>query len=211
MAKIPNQILIASNNQGKIKEISELISHLAITALAPKDCKELQNFEEPEEDGQTFAENSLIKAKFYSQKAQLPALADDSGFCVVDLNNEPGIHSARFAINDSGEKDFPGAFNKIFDQLKHKNIEVSSAKAFFVCNLTYYDPATNFAISFEGRVDGTICKPTGDKGFGYDPIFIKNDMSSSFAEIDPAEKEKISHRGIAFQQFKNWLEGLNDR
>jgi XTP/dITP diphosphohydrolase len=210
MAKIPNKILIASNNQGKIREISELISHLEISALAPKDCSALQNLQEPAEDGQTFAENSLIKAKFYGQKSQLPALADDSGFCVVDLNNEPGIYSARFAINDNGEKDFPGAFNKIFNKLKQKDIDINSAKAFFICNLTYYNPATNFAISFEGRVDGTICQPIGNKGFGYDPIFIKNDMLSSFAEINPSEKEKISHRGLAFQQFKNWLGDLKN-
>lgn len=210
MAKIPNKILIASNNLGKIREISELISHLKIKALAPKDIESLQGFIEPEESGKTFAENSLIKAKFYGLKSQTPALADDSGFCVIDLNNKPGIHSARFALNKSGEKDFPTAFEKIFYELQEKEVSINNAKAYFICNLTYFDPNSNFSISFEGRVDGVICQPIGDKGFGYDPIFIKNGMSSSFAEIDPTEKEKISHRGTAFKQFKNWLEDLKN-
>ncbi len=210
MAPIPNKILVASNNQGKIKEISRLISHLSIKALAPNEIDALQNFVEPEENGQSFAENSLIKAKFYGQKAQMPALADDSGFCIIDLDDRPGIHSARFALNQQGKKDFPAAFSKIFQELQQKNVKVSTAKAFFVCNLTYFNPANNFTISFEGRVGGAICQPIGDRGFGYDPIFIKEGMSQSFAQIDPDLKEQISHRGLAFKQFQNWLGGLKD-
>lgn len=210
MVTLPKKILIASNNQGKIREISSLISHLNIDAIAPKEVESLYNFTEPEEDGLTFAENSLIKAKFYGQKAQIPALADDSGFCVADLDNKPGIHSARFALDEAGNKDFPSAFEKIFNQLQQKNIEIAKARAYFVCNLTYFDPNNDFNISFEGRVDGTMCQPIGEKGFGYDPIFIKDGMSQSFAQIEPDQKDQISHRGLAFKQFKDWLEALKN-
>ncbi len=202
----PDKILIASNNQGKIKEISSLLQEVNIQGIAPKSLPEFNNFKEPPETGVTFAENSFIKAKFYGQKSGLTSLADDSGICIVDLDNSPGIHSARFALNEDNEKDFNGAFQKIFWKLQEKNISLASKpKAYFICNLTIYDPKNDFHQSFEGRVDGYLTSPIGEKGFGYDPIFIKNSMDKTFGQIEPCIKDKISHRGDAFNKFLNWL------
>jgi len=194
-----SQILIASGNAGKIKEISALLTPLQIKPIPASQF----NLIEPDETGETFAENALIKAKFYGEKTKIIALADDSGLCVEAMNGAPGIHSARFALNEKGEKDFPKAFEKIAAAIKENN------RAYFICNLTLFDPEKNFSISFEGRVDGKIIfPPRGDKGFGYDPIFIKDGMSKTFGEIDPAEKDQISHRGEAFKKFIKALSDL---
>lgn len=201
------KILIATGNKGKINEISSLLSPLKIQAISPANF----NLVEPEEDGKTFAENSLIKAKYYAQKTGLIALADDSGLCVEALGGNPGIASARFAIDEkTGEKNFPLAFEKIFFSLQEIGIGAEKKpKAYFICNLSLFDPENNFAISFEGRVDGHLTFPArGDKGFGYDPIFIKKGMKQTFGEIDPILKEKISHRALAFEKFTSYLEKM---
>ena len=186
-----SRLLIASGNAGKILEISALLTPLGIKSISASQF----NLPEPEENGKTFAENSLIKAKFYGEKTKIVALADDSGLCIEAMNGEPGIHSARFA-----QKNFPEAFEKISKKIKE------NPRAYFVCNLTIFDPEKNFSISFEGRVDGSlIFPPRGTKGFGYDPIFIKDGMMKTFGEIDPQEKDQISHRGEAFKKLINWL------
>jgi XTP/dITP diphosphohydrolase len=198
------QILIASNNYGKITEITELLNQIKIQAISPLPF----NLVEPEETALTFAENSLIKAKYYSSNTNLPALADDSGLCIDLLNGNPGIHSARYAINPkNNQKDFNYAFEKIFFELKKHNITNDfQAKAYFICDLCFFDPNKNFYKNFQGRVDGTIClKAKGNNGFGYDPIFIKDQMKQTFGEIAKEQKEKISHRNHAFHQFASWL------
>lgn len=199
---LPSQILIATNNKGKFVEIESLLNQINIKAIPTFQF----NIEEPEETGTTFAANSLLKAKYYANKTGLVALADDSGLCVEALNNEPGIYSARFAKNDEGKNDFNLAFEKIFTELKKIDAE-KNPRAHFICNLTIFDPKTNFEISFEGRVDGILTfPPLGNKGFGYDPIFIKDGMNQTFGEIDPELKDHISHRGAAFQKMVNWLQ-----
>lgn len=199
---VPSELLIATNNKGKFVEIEALLKLINIKAIPVFDL----NIEEPEETGMTFAENSLLKAKYYSSKVGIAALADDSGLCVADLNNEPGIDSAPFAVNKNGERDFAFACDKIFTALKNKNLDESNhLKAHFICNLSLFDPKSNFEISFEGRVDGTLTKPKGTRGFGYDPIFIKDGMTQSFGEIEPELKDKISHRADAFEKLVNWL------
>jgi len=193
---LPKKILIATNNKGKFSEISAMLKSIGIEAIGTFEF----NLEEPEETGKTFAENSLLKARFYGKKTNLVALADDSGLCVEAMSGKPGIHSARFALNEKGEKDFPLAFKKIAERTSE------NSKAFFICNLALFDPKTNFEISFEGRIDGNlIFPPRGNKGFGYDPIFIKNGMDKTFGEILPGEKDKISHRGAAFEKLLDWL------
>lgn len=198
------KILIATNNPGKFKEIQSLLKPFNIEAVSTFQF----NLEEPEESGKTFAQNALIKAQYYAAKTNLIALADDSGLCVEALNGAPGIHSARFAIDEkTGEKNFPLAFEKIFFALEELGIKSSQKpRAYFICNLTLFNPQNNFSISFEGKVDGhLIFPPRGNKGFGYDPIFIKNGMNKTFGEIDAQEKDQISHRGDAFQKFSSWL------
>jgi len=197
MFSIPKQLLIATNNKGKFFEIESLLNQINIKAVPTFQF----NIEEPEETGKTFAENSLLKARYYGSTTGLMALADDSGLCVDAMNGEPGIYSARFAKNERGESDFNFAFEKISAAIKNNNYA-----AHFICNLALFDPKTNFEISFEGRVDGNLTFPAlGNKGFGYDPIFIKNGMNQTFGEIDPEEKDQISHRADAFLKLVNWL------
>jgi len=197
MFSIPKQLLIATNNKGKFFEIESLLNQINIKAVPTFQF----NIEEPEETGKTFAENSLLKARYYGSRTGLMALADDSGLCVDAINGEPGIYSARFAKNDRGENDFNFAFEKISAAIKNNNYA-----AHFICNLGFFDPKTNFEIYFEGRVDGNLTFPArGNKGFGYDPIFIKNGMNQTFGEIDPKQKDQISHRADAFLKLVNWL------
>jgi XTP/dITP diphosphohydrolase len=193
---LPKKFLIATNNKGKFFEIESLLKSINIESVPTFQF----NLEEPEEIGKTFAENSLLKAKFYAEKTGLVSLADDSGLCIEAMNAAPGIHSARFAIDEKGEKNFPAAFKKISEKISE------NPRAYFICNLAIFDPKTNFEIFFEGRVDGTLTFPArGNQGFGYDPIFIKNGMEKTFGEISAAEKDKISHRAAAFEKLKNWL------
>lgn len=195
--QLPRKILVATNNSGKFVEISDLLKKLNIEAI-----KVPEGVFEPDETGATFAENSLLKAKYYATKTGFIALADDSGLCVEALEGAPGVHSARFALDELGKKNFPHAFEKIFNSLKEKGLKPSGSKAYFICNLTIFDPQTNFSVSFEGRVDGVLNFPAlGNQGFGYDPIFIKNGMSQTFGEILAEEKDAISHRADAFMQL----------
>lgn len=211
MKSLPKEILVASNNQGKIREISALLNKVNIKARKPSEFEAFCGFQEPEETGVTFAENSLIKARFYAKKSGLVALADDSGLCVDDLGGEPGIHSARFALDENKKTNFNFAFEKIFAALAKKGIEPqkNEIRAHFICNLTIFDPKTEFFHSFEGRVDGKIVKPCGNLGFGYDPIFVKDKMDKTFGEISAEEKDSMSHRGDAFNKLLAWLNKFN--
>jgi XTP/dITP diphosphohydrolase len=197
------KILIATNNNGKFLEIAKLLESLEIQAVPASSL----NLIEPEENAETFTENAFIKAKFYGDNAKILTLADDSGLCIEALENNPGVRSARYAIDNNGNKNFEFAFEKIFTELQKKNIfSEQKPSAFFVCNLCLYNPKNNFKINFEGRVDGYLTYPAlGNKGFGYDSIFIKNGMNQTFGEIDSIFKHQISHRAEAFLQLENWL------
>lgn len=194
------EILIASGNKGKLKEIAQLLEKIGIKAISAADF----NLSEPEENGDSFEENAIIKAKYYGEKTGLISLADDSGLCIDLLGGKPGIHSARLAIDENGNKNFDLAFQRIKQELIAKNIDLNTQiiKAHFICNLTLYFPQTKETKSFEGRVDGKLTfPPKGNKGFGYDPIFIANGFDKTFGEISPEEKDKISHRSKAFEKF----------
>lgn len=197
------KILVASHNPGKISEISSLLDSVGIEPILPD--KLLIN--EPDECGSSFQENSLIKAKHYALSANIPAISDDSGLCVGALQGAPGIYSARFALDEKTQKtNFPLAFEKIFYQLQEIGIKNEAPEAYFICSLSFFDPLSDFSISFEGRVDGNLIrKPKGIQGFGYDPIFVKSGMVQTFGEISPSKKEKISHRAIAFTKFVKWI------
>jgi XTP/dITP diphosphohydrolase len=185
-------LLIASHNKGKVREIREL---LAPFALAIKGADE-SGLPEPEETGATFTENALLKARAAAAASGEAALADDSGLAVRALGGAPGIYSARWA----GEmKDFAAAMARVECELRSKGAEDFSAK--FVCVLALAKPDGETAV-FEGEVEGTLTfPPRGDRGFGYDPIFVANGMRETFGEIEPAIKHGMSHRARAFQKL----------
>jgi len=188
------KLVIASHNQGKIREISELLKPFGVEIFSGAEF----GFDEPVEDGDSFLANSEIKSQYFAAKTGLPSLADDSGLCVDDLGGEPGIYSARWA----GEtKSFEVASEKIKSELLKRVGDCENKKAHFVCalSLTWADGHTE---KFEGKVFGELVFPArGSKGFGYDPIFIARGYDITFAEMNPAEKHKISHRADAFKQL----------
>ncbi len=209
---VMTKILIATNNKGKVTEIADLLTPFGIETISAIDY----NLEEPEENGKSFEENSIIKAKYYSSKTGEIALADDSGLCIDLLNGEPGIHSARWAIDQNGKKDFAKNFALAFEKIKEAlikkgaDINLDKINAHFICNLSLYNPKTNEINSFEGKVSGHLTFPArGHKGFGYDPIFIPNGYDKTFGEMDYKDKEKISHRTRAFNKLQLTIKNNN--
>ena len=153
------------------------------------------NIEEPEETGVTFAENAELKAVYYGEISNLPTLADDSGLCIDALDGYPGVYSARLAP----DRDFSKAIEIIQNKLLLKDLDSSPAS--FVCSLALRWPDGHVKI-FEGKIDGVInFPPRGDNGFGYDPIFTPQGKTQVFAEMDPVEKNKMSHRAKAFTKL----------
>ncbi len=199
MVKITKEIVIASHNEGKVKEIRSLLKPLGFKIYSAKKFK----INEPIENGKTFSENSLIKSRNASLKSGIPAIADDSGLCVLSLNNDPGIYSARWA---GKSKNFDNAMKKIEKKMiKNKLFNKSSRRAFFCCALSIYFPNNDFRI-FEGKKYGHIQFPaSGINGFGYDPIFIPKGYKKTFGEMNFEYKERISHRSIAFKKMKRFL------
>tara|TARA_Y100000389_G_scaffold32720_2_gene27860 strand:+ start:8107 stop:8718 length:612 start_codon:yes stop_codon:yes gene_type:complete len=194
------KVLIATGNKGKLLEISKLLNEINIKAFDINDS----NLEDPEENGLTFEDNSVIKAKYYGDHAGEISLADDSGLVIPVIDNQPGIYSARWAPN----KDFNIAFKTIEGKLQQLDLNPRKDKiaAYFICNLSLYNPKNGQINSFEGRVDGFLqFPPKGDKGFGYDPIFIRDGDDQTFSQIDPKEKEEISHRADAFRKLVKFL------
>ena len=193
------KLLIGSNNQGKIKEIRDLLPK-NVLIYTPKDF----NVESPKEIGRSFLENSLIKAKFFSKKIKMVCLADDSGLEIDVLNGAPGIYSARWG----GKKNnFNLAINKVYRELKKidENWFKKKITAKFICALTIYWP-NNFAVNVIGEVEGTISKTKkGNNGFGYDPIFIPKNSRLTFGQMKPSKKYKIDHRINAFNKIKKFF------
>lgn len=188
----PGELIIASHNDGKIREINALVAPFDIVAVSAKKIGLI----DPEETGSTFVENAAIKARAAAQGANRPALADDSGLEVTALSGAPGIFSARWA----GEpRDFNYAMKKVQSALTESGTEDFSAR--FVCVLCLAWP-DGHEETFEGEVRGRLVfPPRGEKGFGYDPIFIPNGYDVTFAEMDPEEKHAISHRADAFRKL----------
>lgn len=197
-------LVIASHNKGKVAEINALVAPLGIKAISATEAK----VEEPEETGDTFAENAALKANNAALASSLPALADDSGLVVPAIGGAPGIYSARWAGPD---KDFNIAFERIRKELGILPSSPSPLRgkefpeAYFICVLALNLEGEVYL--FEGRIDGRLTfPPRGDKGFGYDPIFIPNGYDITFAEFDPEEKNRISHRARAFAKFLEFLQ-----
>ena len=193
------ELIIGSNNRGKLKEIRDLIPK-NLKAYTPKEFK-LNN---PKETGESFKENSIIKAKFYSKKTGKICLADDSGLEIDILNKAPGIYSSRWG-GDKGN--FNLAIKKVFKELykKDKNWKTKKIRCRFVCSLSIYWP-NNTIKNVSGIIEGTISKTKkGKNGFGYDPIFIPLRSSKTFGQMKPQDKYKIDHRAKAFKKIKKFF------
>ena len=197
MKKI-TEIIIGTNNEGKYKEIS---------ALLPREIKKHSlnefNISEPEENGTSFEENSFIKASYFSKKTNLICLSDDSGLEVDLLNGAPGIYSARWG---GIKKDFNLAIKKVFEEMKNTEKNwINKNKAKFICALTLFFPGGKNDSS-KGIIKGKIsATKKGNKGFGYDPIFIPEGFTKTFGEMDPKLKMSIDHRYKAYLKIKNFF------
>ena len=184
------KLVLATHNKGKVREIGDLLApyHIEVVSAAELDLAE------PEETGTTFIANAELKAKAAAEASGLPALADDSGLEVAALDGAPGIHSARWA---GKERDFGAAMTKVEEALAG----AADRRANFTAALALCWPDGHCEI-FEGFVHGRLVwPPRGDRGFGYDPVFVPNGHAITFGEMDPAKKHTMSHRADAFRQL----------
>ncbi|MDB4821014.1 RdgB/HAM1 family non-canonical purine NTP pyrophosphatase [Candidatus Pelagibacter sp.] len=190
------KLLVGTNNKGKFNEIKNLLPK-NLEIYSPQDFK----IKSPLENGKTFEENSLIKAKFFSKKSKMTCLSDDSGLEIDALDGDPGIYSARWG----GKKgDFKKAMNRVFKELdkKDKDWRGKKIKARFICALTIYNMNKKIINSI-GKVEGSISPVIkGKNGFGYDPIFIPLRKKITFGEMRASQKYKIDHRFKAFKKIK---------
>ena len=183
------ELLIATHNKGKLREIAELVEPFGIKAIPPNEL----NIPEPIENGMTFIENAKIKAQSAVINSGKISLADDSGLVVPALDGAPGIYSARWA---GPEKDFTAAMVRVNTELADKD-----RKAFFISALVLLWPDGHME-AFEGTVHGVLVwPPRGSLGFGYDPMFLPNGHNKTFGELTPNEKHMYSHRSDAFSQL----------
>ena len=193
------KILVGTNNTGKLREIRDLLPK-SLEIYSTSDFK----IKSPVENGKTFEENSLIKARYFSKKSKITCLSDDSGLEIDVLNGAPGIYSARWG----GKKgDFVKAMNKVFIELKKKdkNWKSKKIKARFICALTIYGPNQK-TINSIGKIEGHISPSMkGENGFGYDPIFIPSGKKITFGEMKASQKYKMDHRFKAFKKIKKFF------
>ena len=199
MKKKIKKLLVGTNNKGKLKEIKNLIPK-NMQIFSTLDFK----LKSPKENGKTFAQNSIIKSKYFSKKTNLICLADDSGLEIDILDKRPGIYSARWAGKN---KDFKIAINKVFRELtaKNKNWKKRHIKARFICALSISYLNKNL-VSVIGKVEGKISnKAKGKNGFGYDPIFIPNNEKKTFGQMSFSKKYRMDHRFNAFKKIKKFL------
>ena len=188
------KIFLASSNQHKVQEINDIVSGMGLEfTLPPKGF-------DPVEDGKTFEENSLIKAKAAWELTHDWALADDSGLCIDALGGAPGIYSARYA--ETPQK----RIERVLDEMKG----VEERNAHFACCMTLINPEGEVAFSYTGVCEGSIThEARGNNGFGYDPIFLVKGRKETMAELSEDEKNKISHRSVALNKVIEYLKTSN--
>jgi len=197
MRPIGGKLDIATHNPGKLREIAELVAPLGIACVGAAEL----DLPEPEEIGNTFADNADLKAREAADLSGLPALADDSGLCVDALHGRPGIFSARWAEDEDGNRDWTRAMEKVWREVDATEPDAAPA-AHFACSLAIAWPNDGQVETFDGRVDGIlIWPPRGDRGFGYDPMFVPVGHEMTFGEMEPLAKHKMSHRAEAFRKF----------
>ena len=191
-------VVLASNNPGKLKEIAEILEGKGINLIPQSQF----NVPEVEETGKTFIENALLKARAASEVSGLPAIADDSGIEVDVLHGEPGIYSARYAGKNASDEE---NLNLLVKNVIAKGVEKPVAR--YQCLIVYLEhPEDPTPIIAEGTWEGYIVtEPRGSNGFGYDPVFYVPTHNCTSAELDPELKNKLSHRALALQQFAEKL------
>ncbi len=189
------KLVLASHNPGKLREIRGLVEPLGVEAVSAAEL----GLAEPEETGTTFITNARLKAEAAARASGLPSLADDSGLAVDALGGAPGIYSARWA---GSRKDFALAMRLVEEKLHAAGaLDPEARRASFVCALSFAVPGAETK-DFEGTVAGTLVwPPRGQKGFGYDPVFVPDGHAVTFGEMEPAAKHAMSHRAVAFRKF----------
>jgi len=198
---------MATRNNGKVREMADLLRDLGVRLLSLADFPEIADI--PEE-GTTFAENALTKARMVARLTGLPTLADDSGLEVEALGGRPGVFSARYAQDRTGGRTPEDADNwqKLLDELR--DVPKNQRQARFVCEIALYFPDGRL-ITTRGELAGVIAlAPRGNRGFGYDPVFFVPEYQATVAELDLATKNRISHRGEALQKLKEILEARKE-
>ena len=188
------KLVLASGNAGKLREFREILAPQGFELIAQGEL----GIPDPDETGLSFVENALLKARHASERSGLPALADDSGLCVDALGGAPGLYSARYA---GAHGDHPANIAKLLAELADR--DDSGRSAFFISVIALIrDPLDPAPLIAEGRWQGHILHaPRGSGGFGYDPVFLDPNSGLSAAELEPAQKHRISHRGAAVAQL----------
>ncbi len=194
------RFILATKNKGKLEEFKRLLDLPEIELLTMDQIPHLRSIS-IKEDGNTFLENALKKAKEVSRLSGIPAIADDSGLVVYALGGKPGVYSARFA----GESATDEENNlKLLREMQGK----SDRRAAFVCVIAVASPKGK-AFTYEGRCEGFITEaPVGNKGFGYDPVFYYPPLKKTFAQMEPEEKNRVSHRAIAIKKLRNDIKNI---
>lgn len=191
------RLVVATTNKGKLREIARILEGLPVELLT---LDQFPAVAEPEETGETFAENAREKALYYASATGLPAVADDSGLEIDALGGQPGVHSARWQGTDYDYK-----FRKIRELLRDRGRDNSPAR--FVCRVALADGG-RVLFEAEGTVEGELAPtPRGTNGFGYDPIFFYPPLGCTLAELSTDDKEAVSHRGKAFRKLREFLSG----
>jgi len=194
-----HELLIATNNRGKLAEFARLLAGLSVTL---RDLSHYRISSEANETGQSFAENASIKAAFYAKLSGAPALADDSGLVVDHLNGEPGVHSARYGGDNASDID---RIDKMLAELG----DTRDRSARFVCICALADARGNIIRMAEGVCEGSIPDaPRGANGFGYDPVFVPVGFDQTFGELTSDIKQSISHRALAVKKMIPFLRGF---
>ena len=198
----PNRsLLVATTNPGKIREIGELLADLPFLVLSLADLPE--SYPAPDETGETYEENALLKADYYHRRTRMLTLADDSGISVDALNGGPGVYSARYAGEGASSAMMVA---KLLSELE--GVPASERSAHFTCAVAIVGDGVREV--FEGRCDGMIATaPQGAGGFGYDPVFIDPQSGRTFAEVSSEEKATRSHRGLALRRVREFLLAQN--
>lgn len=190
------KFVLATHNPGKLREMSDILSHLGVEVVSPADVGITV---EVEETGTTFAENAMLKAKAICAASGLPAIADDSGLCVDALNGGPGVYSARYGGEGLDDR---GRYMLLLNSMRGQTTRAAHFSCAIACAFPNGDTLTA-----EGRCDGAIAfAPLGEGGFGYDPVFLVPEKGKTFGQLTAEEKSQISHRGKALREFSTQLE-----